>query len=424
MIDPMSIMTVREVAEYLRIDEASARRLLERGDIPNFEVAGQPRVQYGALVQWFQSEMQIRSLKTLRRELEEPSNWQRALEEEPELRKRVQAEEYEEGTLGSFLKSIAVNEKVEQGDSVSPSSPGARDVKRKGPLIFICHSSKDKSFVRELVKRLRGDGVECWVDELEIRIGDSIHQKINDGLARSDFFSIVLSTASVKSRWVNEELASASTMEKYSQSGVLILPILIEDCDIPPLLLDRRYANFKDDPDSAYKELLDSILHHFERRHPEVSVEDLKTVEPPQDLDKRVVFDLSRIQEMPPRHFEDLVAGVLQDSGYTVELTPLTRDGGYDIVASRQSSLLGLGPERILVQCKRWRNPVGIESVRELVFLKSHTGVSRVVLVTTSRFTSGAKRVATQHGVDLVDGEALGAWMQSMKQRPRDRGGS
>ncbi len=50
------------------------------------------------------------------------------------------------------------------------------------PKIFICHSSKDKSFVRELVQRLAQDGIETWFDELEIRIGESIHEKINDGL--------------------------------------------------------------------------------------------------------------------------------------------------------------------------------------------------------------------------------------------------
>src|SRR5438067_4753769 len=101
------------------------------------------------------------------------------------------------------------------------------------PVIFICYSNKDKEFVRGLVTRLNADGIETWFDEVEIRIGESIHQKVNDGLNKSDFFVIVLSRSSVESRWVQNELSSASNIEKYSKNGVFILPLLLEECDVP-----------------------------------------------------------------------------------------------------------------------------------------------------------------------------------------------
>lgn len=100
----MTIMSVAEIAQYLRVDEGVVRRLIKQGSIPSFEVDGHPRVQYGSLVQWFQSETQARSLEMLRQQLQKPATWQSALEQEPELRDRLLSEEQKEGTFGCFLK--------------------------------------------------------------------------------------------------------------------------------------------------------------------------------------------------------------------------------------------------------------------------------------------------------------------------------
>lgn len=54
---------------------------------------------------------------------------------------------------------------------------------------FLSHSSKDKAVVRDVAERLRGDGVEVWFDEWEIKAGDSIPAKIEEGLERSRPFS-------------------------------------------------------------------------------------------------------------------------------------------------------------------------------------------------------------------------------------------
>ena len=92
----------------------------------------------------------------------------------------------------------------------------------KNPVIFLSHSSPNKDFVRGLAKKLKKDNIDVWLDELEIKIGESIHQKVNEGLKKSDFFAIVLSEASVNSKWVQEELSSASSIEKYNKKGIFI----------------------------------------------------------------------------------------------------------------------------------------------------------------------------------------------------------
>ena len=135
-MDPMTIMSVADVAQYLRVHERAVRRLIERGSIPSLEVAGEPRIQYGALVQWFQSETQARSLETLRQQLQEPSTWRTALEEEPDLRDRLLSQEQDEGTFGAFLKEAlfaepppddADEEPHDRADVPRPSSPAVQE---------------------------------------------------------------------------------------------------------------------------------------------------------------------------------------------------------------------------------------------------------------------------------------------------------
>jgi len=93
--------------------------------------------------------------------------------------------------------------------------------------VFLCHASEDKAaVVRILYDALRSAGVSCWLDEAEIVWGDSIADKINDGLRSSQFVIVVLSTAFLSKPWPRRELASALSIE--SSAGVVrVLPLLV-----------------------------------------------------------------------------------------------------------------------------------------------------------------------------------------------------
>ena len=66
------------------------------------------------------------------------------------------------------------------------------------------------------------------------------------------------------------------------------------------------------------------------------------------------------IQTIAPRQLEEVVASIFKNQGFDVELTPQTRDGGYDIRALRKD---GFGTLLYLVECKRYapKHPVGVE---------------------------------------------------------------
>jgi hypothetical protein len=122
--------------------------------------------------------------------------------------------------------------------------------------IFISHASKDKNFVDRLVADLAAHGVPVWYDKLDVRLGDSIPGKINSGISEAKYFLIVLSPAAVKSRWVQEEL-NAALMRQVASAGTFLIPVLVEDCDVPPLLNHRRFADFREDYEAGLEELLE-----------------------------------------------------------------------------------------------------------------------------------------------------------------------
>lgn len=122
--------------------------------------------------------------------------------------------------------------------------------------VFLSHSSKDKAFVDRLVADLAKHSIPVWYDKLDVRLGDSIPGKINKGLAEAKYFAIVLTPSSVASRWVQEEL-NAALVRQIAESGTFLLPLLLADCTLPPLLAHRHHADFRSSYDAGLQELLD-----------------------------------------------------------------------------------------------------------------------------------------------------------------------
>jgi len=112
------------------------------------------------------------------------------------------------------------------------------------PNLFLSHNSSDKPFVRRLAGDLRAAGVRVWLDEAEIRVGDSLIAKIADAIADAEYLGVVLSSRSVKSAWVEKELNIALSREIGGQK-LKVLPILMETCELPLFLQDKFFADFR-----------------------------------------------------------------------------------------------------------------------------------------------------------------------------------
>ncbi len=122
--------------------------------------------------------------------------------------------------------------------------------------IFICHSSKDKHFVEKMAQDLVDFGIDVWYDKWEIKVGDSIIDKVNSGIIKSSYMGVVLSPNSIKSRWVKKEL-NTGLIKEIKRKKVIVLPILYKPSQIPPLLSDKKYADFTKGYQYGLSELLD-----------------------------------------------------------------------------------------------------------------------------------------------------------------------
>jgi TIR domain len=117
------------------------------------------------------------------------------------------------------------------------------------PKVFISHASEDKPrFVTALATRLRENGVDAWLDRWEMLPGDSLVDKIfEEGLKDAQAVIIVLSSFSVSKPWVSEEL-NASMVARISK-GTKIIPVVIDDCDVPEALKSTLWERVPDPAD-------------------------------------------------------------------------------------------------------------------------------------------------------------------------------
>jgi hypothetical protein len=105
--------------------------------------------------------------------------------------------------------------------------------------IFICHAGEDKEKVaRPLAARLESAGISCWLDEAEVRWGESIVRKVNEGLGSARFVIVVLSQAFVEKNWPQRELDS--TLHEEAGSGkVRVLPLLVGGREQHSMILEK-----------------------------------------------------------------------------------------------------------------------------------------------------------------------------------------
>lgn len=94
--------------------------------------------------------------------------------------------------------------------------------------VFVCHVSQDKEAIaRPVARALEEQGMSVWLDEAEMRWGDRVKTRIEEGLASSRFVLVVVSEhmTSKRSRWVQLEVLKALAME-LALDRTRVLPLV------------------------------------------------------------------------------------------------------------------------------------------------------------------------------------------------------
>ncbi len=109
--------------------------------------------------------------------------------------------------------------------------------------LFLSHSSKDKEVVREVAKRLRADGLRVWFDEWDIRPGDSIPAKIEEGLENSKVLVLCMSANAFGSDWTQLEAGTFRFRDPLNKERRFI-PLRLDSAPIKGSLAQFLYINW------------------------------------------------------------------------------------------------------------------------------------------------------------------------------------
>jgi TIR domain-containing protein len=131
--------------------------------------------------------------------------------------------------------------------------------------VFLSHNSQDKAFARRLTQDLEQAGLHVWLDEAEMRVGDSLLDRIQVAIDSADYLLVILSAQSVASEWVKREVEIAMT-EEIAGRRVKVLPALLEHIELPGFLKGKYYADFTSAEryQSAVRLLVESMRRHQE----------------------------------------------------------------------------------------------------------------------------------------------------------------
>jgi len=124
--------------------------------------------------------------------------------------------------------------------------------------IFISYSHSDKEVVDNLAANMVKRNAQVWVDTWELNVGDSLIQRVQEAITESDALLVILSKASVQSEWCKKELNSGLIRE-LDEKRVVVLPVLLEDCEIPLFLREKMYADLRSNFESGLNSIMDAI---------------------------------------------------------------------------------------------------------------------------------------------------------------------
>lgn len=120
---------------------------------------------------------------------------------------------------------------------------------KRTPRVFLSHSSKDKEIIDVIFNEFQKNQISAWYDKYQIEPGDSITEKINQGLNESDIGIICISNnfLNASSGWTKSEMNFFIQRRMRSQDKIFIIVNFdVPHDELPPLVQDYKYIDFNE----------------------------------------------------------------------------------------------------------------------------------------------------------------------------------
>ena len=115
------------------------------------------------------------------------------------------------------------------------------------PKVFLSFGWEDHDLAGKIANELMRQGIDTWWADWEIKAGDSIRRRIDEGLGRCTHFLVLLSPNSINKPWVKEEMDAGFTRMLDDSCTFLPLRYNLSHEQLPPLLKGRLSPEVSDD---------------------------------------------------------------------------------------------------------------------------------------------------------------------------------
>lgn len=135
------------------------------------------------------------------------------------------------------------------------------------PEIYLAHASEDKPLVRPVAEYLMKQGVKVWFDEWDIEPGDSLREKMEEGLGAMTHFVVVLTPAAISKPWVAKEIDVGLVRQVGGKSRFIPVVVGVSHDQLSPFLQAMLYLTVDLTNQDDWKALADRI-HGVSRKPP------------------------------------------------------------------------------------------------------------------------------------------------------------
>lgn len=136
-------------------------------------------------------------------------------------------------------------------------------MQKREPTVFLSYARADSALVQQVADGLTADGVRVWLDKKMLQAGTDWMQEIECELSAADFVAFFISPRFVESGWAKQELQVALHRQVSGEGGAVILPVILGDTDVPPLLRQYQWIDLRDGNVEKGVSQLVKAIHHW-----------------------------------------------------------------------------------------------------------------------------------------------------------------
>ncbi len=227
--------------------------------------------------------------------------------------------------------------------------------------VFLCHSSDDKSIVRNVYKLLSSEKwIDPWLDEKSLTPGQDWKFEIENAINETDVVIVFLSRNSVsKEGFVQKEIKNV--LDKFDEKPVgtiFIIPIRVEECEVPKRLAELHWIDISINNAEWYSPLLESLKSKAKTLGISFRQADDESKNILSDKYGRLLSEFNKLESKFRKLKRTLEIKEIEMMAVLAQANDVTYTDTLTLLANRRKILVDLQEE--VIRAKRYSNSLAI----------------------------------------------------------------